>query len=200
MKELTERQREVLMFIKVYIHTHAYPPTIREIAENFLVSVKGAHDHVGALKKKGYIKGDKRSRTMELVKRDDEDNEEDILIPLLGPVAAGTPILAEENWERTIPLHSSLLRRGSEYFALRVRGDSMIGAGIMDGDIAIIEQQSTAEDGEVVVAMVNEAMTLKRFFKEKNRVRLQPENEKYKPIYSQDVQLLGRISKILRDY
>jgi repressor LexA len=199
-KELTERQREVLTFIRDYIQAHTYPPTIREIADDFEFSVKGAHDHVGALKKKGYIKGDKRSRTMEVVKREGEEFEGDIMIPVLGPVAAGAPILAQENWEGTIPLHSSLLRKGRKYFALRVRGDSMTGAGIMDGDIAVIEQQNTAENGEVVVAMVNEAMTLKRFYKEKNRVRLQPENDKYKPIYSRDVQLLGRIAKILRDY
>jgi repressor LexA len=200
MKELTPRQREVLTFITKYINVHAYPPTIREIADHFEISVKGAHDHVGALKKKGCIKGDKRSRTMEVGNRGVEELDGDIRIPILGSVAAGAPILAEENWEGTIPIHTSQLRKGHEYFALKIRGDSMIGAGIMDGDLAIIEQQDTAENGEVVVAVVSEAMTLKRYFKEQTRIRLQPENDKYKPIYSQDVRLLGRVAKIIRNY
>jgi repressor LexA len=201
MKELTDRQREVLTFIMKYINSHTYPPTIREIADYFDVSIKGAHDHVVALKKKGYVKSDKRSRTMEIIKRDGEDGEDSVEVPILGPVAAGTPILAEENWDGVIPVHRSMLKQGGQYFALKVRGDSMEGAGILDGDMAIIEQQNTAENGEIVVAMVDDdATTLKRYFKEKNRVRLQPENTKYKPIYSRDVRLLGRIATIIRSY
>jgi repressor LexA len=200
MKELTERQREVLKFISTYIRSHAYPPTIREIADYFEVSIKGAHDHVTALKKKGYVKSDKRSRTMAVIKRDGEEEGGTVEIPILGPVAAGAPILAEENWEGSIPVHRSMLKRGCQYFALNVRGDSMVGAGILDGDMAIIEQRNTAEDGEIVVAMVNDATTLKRYYREKTRIRLQPENDKYKPIYSQDVRLLGRVAKIIRAY
>ncbi|GHV88840.1 LexA repressor [Spirochaetia bacterium] len=202
MKELTGRQREVLTFISQYVKEHAYPPTIREIAEQFKISVKGAHDHVTALKKKGRLKGeDKRSRTMEVVREAGDEGSEDFLaVPVLGSVAAGNPIMAEENWDDTVPIHRSELKRGSQYFALKVRGDSMTGAGIMDGDTAIIEQRDIANNGEIVVAMVNDATTLKRYYREKTRIRLQPENDKYKPVYSRDVRLLGRVAKILRSY
>ncbi|MDR0709887.1 MAG: transcriptional repressor LexA [Spirochaetaceae bacterium] len=200
MKELTDRQREVLTFIMRFIDSHAYPPTIREIAEHFEISIKGAHDHVTALKKKGYVKNDKRSRTMEVIKRDENEDNGITKIPILGPVAAGVPILAEENWDGSVPVHRGTLRKGSQYFALRVKGDSMEGAGILDGDMAIIEQRNTAEDGEIVVAMVNDATTLKRYYREKNRIRLQPENNNYKPIYSRDVRLLGRVAQIIRSY
>jgi repressor LexA len=200
MKELTDRQREVLTFIIKFIDSHTYPPTIREIADHFGISIKGAHDHVTALKKKGYVKNDKRSRTMEVIKRDGEDDVDVIKVPILGPVAAGAPILAEENWDGVISVHRTMLRKGSRYFALKVKGDSMVGAGILDGDMAIIEQRNVAEDGEIVVAMVNEATTLKRYYREKTRIRLQPENDNYKPIYSQDVRLLGRVATIIRSY
>jgi repressor LexA len=200
MKELTDRQREVLTFITGYINSHTYPPTIREIADNFEISIKGAHDHVTALKKKGYVKNDKRSRTLAVIKRDEEEEGGSVKIPILGPVAAGVPILAEENWDGSIPVDRSALRKGSRYFALRVKGDSMEDAGILDGDMAIIEQRETAENGQIVVAMLNDATTLKRYYREKTRIRLQPENEKYKPIYSQDVRLLGRVTQIIRSY
>ncbi|MDR1410792.1 MAG: transcriptional repressor LexA [Spirochaetaceae bacterium] len=200
MKELTDRQREILTFITRYINAHTYPPTIREIADDFEISIKGAHDHVTALKKKGYVRNDKRSRTLEVIKRDGEEDGGSIEIPILGPVAAGVPILAEENWDGVVPISRSMLKRGSRYFALKVKGDSMEGAGILDGDMAIIEQREVAENGEIVVAMVNDATTLKRYYREKARIRLQPENDNYKPIYSQDVRLLGRVAKIIRSY
>jgi repressor LexA len=198
MKELTQRQKEVLSFIAAYINAHSYPPTIREIADYFSISVKGAHDHVTALKKKGCLRQtDKRSRTMELVKTDGDGIVE---IPLLGTVAAGQPILAEENWDGSIAMHGSMLKKNRKYFALKVRGDSMSGAGIMDGDTAVIEKQNTARNGEIAVAVVDEAVALKRFFKESTRVRLQSENPAYPPIYSQHVKILGRLARIVRFY
>jgi repressor LexA len=201
MKELTQRQREVLNFITVYIKQHSYPPTIREIAESFSVSVKGAYDHVSALKKKGLIRGDKRSRTMELVKTGEEADDEDcVKIPLLGTVAAGHPILAEENWDGLITIHGSMLKKNRDYFALKVRGDSMVGAGIMDGDTAVIEKRDAVENGEIVIAVVNEAVTMKRYFRESTRIRLQAENAAYKPIYSRDVRILGRLAHVFRSY
>jgi repressor LexA len=202
MKDLTERQKEVLSFIAGYIRAHSYPPTIREIADNFSISVKGAHDHVTALKRKGSLKQtDKRSRTMELVKRGDEEGPESLVqIPLLGTVAAGLPILSEENWDGTITLHRSMLKKSKKYFALKIRGDSMSGAGIMDGDTAVIEKQTTVRNGEIAVALVDEAVTLKRFYKESTRIRLQPENSAYKPIYCQNVRVLGRLARIIRFY
>ncbi|GHV85997.1 LexA repressor [Spirochaetia bacterium] len=200
MKEPTQRQRDVLIFITGYIRSHSYPPTIREVAEHFAISVKGAYDHVTALKKKGKIKlENKRSRTMEVVRTGDEPESEDFTaVPILGVVAAGRPILAEENWDGAIPVHMSLLKRNRQYFALKVKGDSMKDAGILDKDTALIQKQNTAKNGDIVVAVVDEAVTLKRFYREANRVRLQPENTAYNPIYSQDVKLLGKLAYIIR--
>jgi len=206
MKELTQRQREVLLFITEYINTHAYPPTMREIGDHFSISVKGAYDHVEALRKKGILRlGDKRSRTIEIIKQDKETEARArtntvIDVPLLGTVAAGKPILAEENREGTVPVHQSMLKKNARYFALKVRGDSMIGAGIMEGDIAVIEKRDSAENRDIVVAVVDEAATLKRFFKESNRVRLEPENPKYQPIYTQDARILGCLAHLIRSY
>jgi len=202
MKELTKRQKEVLSFIAGYIKSHPYPPTIRDIADHFGISVKGAYDHITALKRKNYLKQDgKRSRTIELVhSKVDEDLGTVAKIPIVGTVAAGAPILSEENWEGTITLHQSMLKKNRTYFAVRVRGDSMSGAGIMDGDMAIIEKRNVVESGEIAVAVVDDAVTLKRFFKEKNRVKLQAENPNYNPIYCQDVRLLGRLAQIVRYY
>jgi len=203
MKELTKRQKEVLSFIASYIKTHAYPPTIRDIADHYAISVKGAYDHIAALRRKNYLKQNgKRSRTMELVRSSkvDEDLGTAAKIPIVGTVAAGIPILSEENWEGTITLHQSELKKNRTYFAVRVQGDSMSGAGIMDGDLAIIEKRNVVEDGEIAIAVVDDAVTLKRFYKEKNRIRLQAENPDYKPIYSRDVRLLGRLAQIVRYY
>ncbi len=203
MRELTERQREVLSFISEYVEKHAYPPTIREIAEHFSISVKGAYDHLGALKKKNCLRyGDKRSRTIEILRRDEgKDRESETLkVPLLGDVAAGRPLLSEENPDGTVAVPRSLLRHSGTFFAMRVRGDSMMGAGIVDGDIAIIEKRDVAKNGEIVVAVVEEAVTLKRFFKEPSRIRLQAENPAYSPIYCRDARIVGRLSCLLRSY
>jgi repressor LexA len=202
MKELTKRQKEVLSFIANHINKHSYPPTIRDIAEHFSISVKGAYDHAAALKRKNFLKQDgNRSRTMALT-ADKEDENSKLLakIPVVGTVAAGIPILSEENWEGTLTLHRSLLKRNRVYFALRVRGDSMTGAGIMDGDMAVIEKQSVVKNGEIAVAVVDEAVTLKRFYKENARIRLQAENPAYKPIYCQEVRIIGRLAQIIRHY
>ena len=200
MKEPTKRQKEVLDFIAGYIHNHTYPPTIREVADFFSISVKGAHDHLGALRKKGLLKpGDKKSRTIELVRSDEAEDFAEI--PILGAVAAGRPILAIENMDGSIKMHRSFLKNTEKYFALRVKGDSMQDAGIMDGDIAIIEQQNMVRNGEIAVVMLDESVTLKTFYRENARVKLLPENSKYSPIYcSRDVRVLGRLTNILRSY
>ena len=201
MKDLTERQKEVLSFIAGYINKHSYPPTIREIADNFSMSVKGAHDHITALKRKGHLKQtDKRPRTIELTRDREDDVTALIEIPVLGTVAAGQPVLAEENFNGNITLHCSMLKKNKKYFALKIRGDSMSGAGIMDGDTAIIEKQNVVRNGEIAVAVVDEAVTLKRFFRESSRIKLQAENLAYKPIFCQDVKILGRLSRIIRSY
>ena len=202
MKEATERQKEVLGFIARYIHAHTYPPTIREVAEFFSISVKGAHDHLTALRKKGFLKqGDKKSRTIELVKTGTEEAEEFAEIPILGTVAAGRPILAVENMDGSFKIHRTLLKNNRQYFALIVKGDSMEDAGIMDGDTAVIEQQNVVRNGEIAVVMLDESVTLKTFYRENARVRLQPENSKYSPIFcSRDVRILGRLAHIFRSY
>jgi len=202
MKGLTERQKQVLDFIKNYIRSSRYPPTIREIADHLSISVKGAYDHLKALERKGRVRCDiNRSRAIELLEETEADPDAAyVTIPILGTVAAGRPIFADENYEGMIRLPSDMLSRGAQYFALRVRGDSMIDAGILSGDLAIIKKRETAENGSIVVAMVDEAVTLKRFYKEQNRVRLQPENPRHRPIYTTDCRVLGTLSRLVRDY
>ena len=202
MKELTLRQKEILSFVKKYIYTHSYPPTIREIADYFTMSIKGAHDHITALKRKGVLKqSGKCPRTMELVKKGEDESMEIIMeIPILGTVAAGQPILSEENWDGTISIHRSMIKKNKKYFALKVRGDSMSGIGVMDGDMAIIEKQNVVRNGEIAVAVVDEAVTLKRYFRENTRIKLQAENPAYKPIYCQNARILGRLAQIIRSY
>ena len=201
MKTLTERQKEILSFIAEYIRKNSYPPTIREIAENYSISVKGAHDHFTALRKKGFLKHTgKRPRTMGLTHERQDDRSDMIGIPVLGSVAAGVPILSEENFDGNIVLHHSMLKKNKKYFALKVKGDSMTGAGILENDTAIIEKQSIVRNGEIAVAVIDEAVTLKRFYKENSRIRLQAENPAYKPIYSQDVKIIGRLYGIVRNY
>lgn len=199
MKAITKRQSEVLSYIKAFISKHKFPPTIREISGHFSISVKGAYDHVKALEKKTFIRLDNnRSRTIEVLGHESE-SDRTVDVPVLGHVAAGVPLLAEENLDGTVKLPEEYLRRGP-HFALHVRGDSMRDAGIMDGDVAVIRHQQTAGNGDIVVAMVDEAVTLKRFFKEKNRVRLQAENPDYPPIFTQNVRILGKLAHIIRRY
>ena len=201
MKELTKRQQETLDYISSFIDKHNYPPTIREMATSFNISVKGAYDHIKALEKKGRIKCDgNRSRTIEVIDRKNPSSPETIEVPVIGKVAAGKPLFAEENYEGTVNMPSSRLGSG-RFFALNVSGDSMQDVGILDGDLAIFTQKNTAENGDIVVAMINdEAYTLKRFYREKNRIKLKAENPVYPPIYTQDVRVLGKLKCIVRDY
>jgi repressor LexA len=205
MKGLTPRQREVFDFIRSFIHTKRYPPTIREIALNFGFSVKGSYDHVKALQKKGFIRcAGNRSRAIEVVADTEADQAAErapnlVSVPVLGSVAAGKPLFADENLTGWIQVPAASLKKG-QHFALQVRGDSMKDAGIMDGDVVVVSHQDTAENGEIVVAMIDEAVTLKRFFVEKNRVRLKSENAKYPPLYTQNVRILGRLAFLMRSY
>lgn len=201
MKPLTHRQEEVLGFIREFISGNKYPPTIREISEHFTISVKGAYDHVKALEKKARLRCDtNRSRAIEVLGDPVRGEEQPVAdIPLLGTVAAGRPLLAEENHDGFVPVPKAMLGN-KRYFAVRVSGDSMMGAGIMDGDTAIIAHQPVANNGEIVVAMVDEAVTLKRFYKEHNRVQLKSENPAYPPIYTRDARILGTLAHIVRSY
>ena len=201
MKELTERQQQILQFISDYTEENSFPPTVRETADHFSVSLKAIQDHFTALTKKGYLlKDEKRSRSLKVLGNVTRKTCKGVRIPLLGAVAAGKPIFCDENYEDTIFLSESLVRSGDSYFALHVKGSSMINAGINDGDLAIIKQQSTANDGDIVVAIIDDSVTLKRYFRESSRIRLQAENTEFKPIYSQDVKVLGKLSHIIREY
>jgi len=201
MKEMTKRQQQVLNFIAEYIRKQSFPPTVRDIADHFEISVKGAHDHITALRKKGHLKqADKRPRTMGLTYKRPEDSPDLLEIPILGSVAAGIPLLAEENFDGNIVMHRAMFKKSKKYFALKVKGDSMSGAGILEGDTAIIEKQNTVLNGEIAVAVIDDAVTLKRFYKENTRIRLQSENPAYKPIYSKDVKILGRLFTVVRSY
>ncbi|MDR0487175.1 MAG: transcriptional repressor LexA, partial [Treponema sp.] len=163
MKDITERQKEVISFITKYKKEHPYSPFVREIADHFSISVKAAYDRITALKRKGYIKfADKRPRTMELMYSDSEESAILAEIPILGTVAAGQPILAEENFDGNIMLHRSMLKKNKKYFALRVKGESMSGAGILDGDMAVIEKQNTVHNGDIAGVGVDDAVTLTR--------------------------------------
>jgi repressor LexA len=203
MKELTERQRTVLNFIAHFIDEHSYPPTFRQIADHFKITVKAAYDHVTALKKKQKLRlHDKSSRTMEIISDVNYDNEykefEDI--PILGEVAAGPRILSEANYLGNMRIHRSMLKKQRRYFALIVRGDSMTGAGVMDGDTVIIEKVETAKNGDIVVAMINDGYTLKRFFKRNKIIKLQSENPAHYPIYCNDVRILGHLAYSIRSF
>ncbi len=202
MRPVTERQKEVLDFITGYIRVNKYPPTIREISVNFAISVKGAYDHVKALEKKHVIRCDtKRSRTIEILEPEEPEQTPERLreVPLLGTVAAGRPLMAVENHEGSVQVPERLLRN-SDYFALHVNGDSMIEAGIMDGDVVVIARQAAADNGDIVVAMVDDAVTLKRFYREANRVKLKSENAAYPPMYTRDVRILGKLAHLIRSY
>lgn len=204
MKELTDKQISILNYIEGYIIGQGYPPTIREIGDKFQITAKGAYDHLKAIEKKGFIKCEKnRSRAIELLKSSNGIapilNFNTVNIPLVGRVAAGLPLLAEENVEEYLSFPRSLIPEG-DVFALRVTGDSMKDAGIHDGDIAMIKKQDFAGDGEIVVALIEDEATLKYFYKEAKRIRLEPANKAYKPIFAQEVIILGILSGVYRQY
>ncbi|MCQ2582622.1 MAG: transcriptional repressor LexA [Treponema sp.] len=203
MKGITDRQKEVLNYISEFTEENSYPPTVREISDHFGISLRAIQDHIIALQKKGYLSQcQKRSRSIKVLS-DIREKEPKLFVgkvPLLGSVAAGKPLLSEENLDGYVNLTEPFVRPGKDYFALRVRGQSMINAGILDGDLAIIEQASVALDGQIIVAVVDEAITLKRYYKESERIRLQPENPAFQPIYCTDVRIVGILSNIVRTY
>ena len=201
MKALTGCQRQVLAFIKRHLAENNYPPTVRDVSTHFKISTKAAYDHIKALERKRIIRIDgNRARAIGLLAGNDEEQQDThVNIPLIGEVAAGAPLFAEENYERTIKLPVDLVGSG-KHFALRVCGDSMHNAGIFDGDIAIVRYQNTADNGQIVVALIDGAVTLKRYFREGYRIRLEAENPAFSPIFTQNAQLLGRLSHILRSY
>lgn len=209
MKELTEKQRGILEYIYGFSQNQGYPPTIREIADRFEITPKGAYDHLKAIEKKDYIRCEKnRSRAIEILRMPDgslpidANIEINMKVPLVGRVAAGLPILAEENIEEYLTFPRSMISGPSEgqIYALRVAGESMIDAGIRDGDIAVIRKTNTANNGEIVVALIDDEATLKYYYKEKTRIRLEPANSKFRPIYSSHVIVLGTLAGLYRQF
>lgn len=198
--KITPKQTEILEYIKECILKKGYPPAVREICEAVhLKSTSSVHSHLETLEKNGYIRRDPtKPRTIEII--DDSFNltrREIVNVPLLGTVAAGAPILAQENIEGYFPIPAEMLPN-KEIFMLKVKGDSMIEAGIFEGDRVIVQQQSTADNGDKVVALLEDSATVKTFYKEKDHYRLQPENSSMEPIIVDDVVILGKVIGLLR--
>ena len=203
MRGITDRQKEVLTFISSYTEENSYPPTVRDISNHFGISLRAVQDHILALQKKGFLsQSQKKARSIRVLSDCREKEPETFIgkVPLLGTVAAGKPLLSEENLDGYVNLTEPFVRPGKSYFALRVRGQSMINAGILDGDLAVVEQSSTAQDGQIIVAVIDDAITLKRYYKEAERIRLQPENPQFQAIYCTDVRIVGILSNIVRTY
>lgn len=203
MEKLTRRQNDVLCYIKKYIISHGYPPTVREIGKALDISSPATiHAHLTNLANKGFIRKDGcKNRAIELlVANEYEDNSEDVVeVPLLGTITAGSPIEAIENPDETFSLPAYLIPKQKEVFTLNVDGTSMINAGILDNDIVIVERCNTAHNGQIVVAMNNEnEVTLKTFYKENGCFRLQPENDTMDPIILDNVIILGKAIGLYR--
>lgn len=199
-RALTRRQAEILTFIQRYSETHGYPPSVREIGRALgLTSSSTVHSHLAALEKKGYLHRDpSKPRALEIL-RDEHAMAPKKLVPLpvVGRVAAGTPILAEENIEDYLPLPTEFLPAG-DGFILHVRGDSMIDDGIRDGDLLIVRKQPTAHDGDIVVARLDDEATVKRFYREDGHIRLQPSNPTMDAIRTRDIHIEGKVVGLIR--
>ncbi len=204
--DLTKRQQEIFDFIRKYSARYGYPPTVRDIGKAVgLASSSTVHAHLANLEKIGLLRRDpSKPRAIELLDRavgNAVDSVRNIVtsggLPLVGSVAAGQPILAEENIEEYIAV-PEVAGGGEGEYILRVRGDSMKNAGILEGDFVVVRRQDTANDGDIVVALVGEEATVKRFFRESDHVRLQPENETMEPIRSREVRIMGRVVGVFR--
>ncbi len=203
-EDLSSKQLDILNFIKSQTQLKGYPPSVREICKAVdLKSTSTVHGHLAKLEKKEYIRRDpSKPRAIEILDKYKEfslnENVEIINVPIVGRVTAGEPILAVENIEDTFPLPSHLLKGSDSPFMLTVKGESMINAGIHDGDYILVQQQNVAENGDIVIALLNQEATVKRFFKEKDYIRLQPENDFMAPILTKDVSILGKVIGLYR--
>jgi repressor LexA len=204
-KQLTKRQAQIYDFICTEVSTKGYPPSVREIAEAVgLSSPSTVHTHLQVLEDKGYIKRDlSKPRALEIIGKELGDpaagTSGTVMLPLVGKVAAGTPILAEQNIETILPLPTNLVSDAAS-FVLRVQGESMINAGILNGDFVVVKEQNDAVNGQIVVAMIDDEATVKTFYREPNRIRLQPENPTMDPIYATDPTILGRVVALVRSF
>lgn len=201
MKTLTGKQQRVYEYIKQQVNRVGFPPSVREIASTFQISTRAAYDHLRAIEKKGFVRRDPmKPRAIEIIGhkgRGLPSVEEAVLVPLVGRVAAGQPVLAEENIEDQLAFPASLVQAGT-VFALKVKGDSMIGAGILDGDYVLVREQPIAEAGETVVALLGEEATVKRFYRDRGHVRLEPANPMMEPIIADDVSIVGKVVGVFR--
>ncbi|MBU5437629.1 transcriptional repressor LexA [Tissierella sp. MSJ-40] len=201
-EDLTQKQIEILLYIKNEIQRQGYPPAVREICKGVnLKSTSTVHSHLEKLEMKGYIRKDPtKPRAIEILDREDDFlfvQKKTVDIPIIGKVTAGTPILAVENIEDTYPVPKELVE-GHDVFMLKVQGESMVEAGILDGDLVLVKEQKSAINGDIVVALLEDEATIKRFFKEKNQIRLQPENQFMSPIYTNNVTILGKVIGLFR--
>lgn len=205
-EEITDRQKEILNFIQDYVDFNGFPPTYREIAKQFnLASTFGVKRHIDALVKKGFLNNtNNSSRTLSLVVNNNPIQKGPVVeIPVVGRVAAGQPILAQENIEGTFSIDKSFLGNQQQCFGLKVRGDSMVNAGILEGDLVIIQPQKEAANGEIVVALIGDEATMKKYVVEENKIFLVPENEKYEAIIienDEDFSIIGKVIGVFRSY
>ncbi|MGI6163667.1 MAG: transcriptional repressor LexA [Bacillota bacterium] len=200
MEKLTFQQAKVLEVIRQYIRETGYPPSVRELGERLgLKSTATVHSHLRTLERKGYLRRTaQKSRAFNLTEElEDNQPAPAVMVPLVGMVRAGLPVLAVENIDEFVPLPRSFVK-SENVFMLQVEGDSMIGAGIFEGDLVLIRQQDSAENGDIVVALIDEEATVKTFYKEKDSVRLQPENPNLEPIVSKEVRILGKVIGLYR--
>jgi len=209
---LTTRQQEIYEYVTGYVEKHGYPPTVREIGDAVgLASPSTVHAHLANLERAGFLRRDPtKPRALELVGRDRSAGPPDVggagrvrVLPLVGEIAAGGPLLAEQNVEDHLAVPEPLSTGTGEEFLLRVRGESMIEAGILPGDYVVVRRQQTAQNGDIVVALAGDdegtdEATLKRFFRESGRIRLQPENAAMEPIYASHVHVLGKVVAVFR--
>lgn len=192
---------EIYEFIKSEIKQKGYPPSVREICSAVgLKSTSTVHGHIERLEKKGLIKKDASKPRTIIVMEDKLNKKEMVNIPIIGTVTAGIPILAVENVEDTFPIAVDYIKGNSDLFILKVKGESMVDVGILDGDLSIIEKVNSAENGDIIVALIDNEATLKRFFKEQDHIRLQPENKTMEPIIVESCQVLGKLVGIYRQY
>jgi len=198
---LTKRQRSILDYIREYIEGKGFSPSIREICMAFgIASTRGAHRHLETLEAKGYIRRESTARSIKIVE-EFASSQKVVNLPLIGTVAAGTPILAAENVEDVIPVAWDVVKNIRDGFLLRVRGDSMVGDGIYDGDLIIVKPQPDAVNGEIVVAMIEDEATVKRFYREQGFIRLQPSNLRFDPIIvSRDFKVVGKVIGLIRKF
>ena len=198
--KITEKQKEILEYIKETILGKGYPPAVREICEAVhLKSTSSVHSHLEALERNGYIRRDPtKPRTIEILDDDFALTRREVVnVPIIGTVAAGMPILAQENIDDYFPIPVEMLPN-KEIFMLKVKGDSMIEAGILNHDNVIVEKQATAENGDTVVALVDDSATVKTFYKENGHYRLQPQNSSMEPIIVDEVKILGKVIGVFR--